>query len=184
MVVVVDGWHSRLAGGAARIQISRYIQQPRLFSSVSLPRFQHTLLIHMASVELDAKRFHRRARFLISQWKVSPCSWYSSLGFLLESFFSPLDDDLARILLNPSQHSHDPLTTSFSCAWQSPSNANLFQQTDAILLLIGDDDYDNPYRKSVTAEVSERRASMTLVLSSSRGSWLRMDLFTSVCICV
>ncbi|KAI9316735.1 FACT complex subunit-domain-containing protein [Dichotomocladium elegans] len=57
----------------------------------------------MATVELDAKRFHRRARFLISQWK-------------------------------------------------SPSNANLFQQTDAIVLLIGDDDYDNPYRKSVTAE--------------------------------
>lgn len=67
------------------------IQQPRLFSSVSLSlSFNTTLLIHMASVELDAKRFHRRARFLISQWKVSFCSCYPSLGFLLESCLSPL----------------------------------------------------------------------------------------------
>ncbi|KAI9495094.1 FACT complex subunit-domain-containing protein [Zychaea mexicana] len=36
--------------------------------------------------------------------------------------------------------------------WKSPSNANLFHDVDAILLLIGEDDYENPYRKSVTAE--------------------------------
>ncbi|KAI8148314.1 FACT complex subunit-domain-containing protein [Fennellomyces sp. T-0311] len=57
----------------------------------------------MSFSEADAKRFHRRARFLFTQWK-------------------------------------------------SPSNANLFHDVDAILLLIGEDDYENPYRKSVTAE--------------------------------
>ncbi|KAI7860506.1 FACT complex subunit-domain-containing protein [Circinella umbellata] len=57
----------------------------------------------MTFSEAAAKRFHRRARFLFTQWK-------------------------------------------------SPSNANLFHDVDAILLLIGEDDYENPYRKSVTAE--------------------------------
>ncbi|KAG0173480.1 FACT complex subunit spt16 [Apophysomyces sp. BC1015] len=55
----------------------------------------------MATVQIDAKRFHRRTRFLISQWK-------------------------------------------------SASNAELFHNVDAILLLIGDDDDENTYRKSVT----------------------------------
>ncbi|KAI7872577.1 FACT complex subunit-domain-containing protein [Spinellus fusiger] len=57
----------------------------------------------MTTIQIDAKRFHRRARFLISQWK-------------------------------------------------SPTNSELFQDTDAVLLLVGDDDYENPYRKSVTAQ--------------------------------
>lgn len=127
-------------------------------ASPSLAFNTHTLLNPMASVELDAKRFHRRARFLISQWKVSPCSFYSSLGFLLESFFSPFFGRRSRKDPFESVAAFTrPTNDVLSFAWQSPSNANLFQQTDAILLLIGDDDYDNPYRKSVTAEVSERR---------------------------
>ncbi|KAI8393680.1 FACT complex subunit-domain-containing protein [Radiomyces spectabilis] len=57
----------------------------------------------MATIEIDAKRFHKRARFLLSQWK-------------------------------------------------SPTNAELFQNVDALVLLVGDDDEENPYRKSVTAQ--------------------------------
>ncbi|CAO3587831.1 unnamed protein product [Absidia cylindrospora] len=36
--------------------------------------------------------------------------------------------------------------------WKSPSNTELFQNTNAILLLIGENDGENPYRKSITLQ--------------------------------
>ncbi|KAI9304410.1 FACT complex subunit-domain-containing protein [Cunninghamella echinulata] len=36
--------------------------------------------------------------------------------------------------------------------WKSQTNAELFQNTDAILLLLGDDDHQNPYRKSAALQ--------------------------------
>ncbi|KAI8089405.1 FACT complex subunit-domain-containing protein [Halteromyces radiatus] len=57
----------------------------------------------MPNFEIDIKRFHKRAKFLISQWK-------------------------------------------------SPTNTELFQNTDAILILVGEDDDENPYRKSTTTQ--------------------------------
>ncbi|KAI8985467.1 FACT complex subunit spt16 [Pilobolus umbonatus] len=55
----------------------------------------------MSTLQLDYKKFHRRARYLSNQWKNDP---------------------------------------------------ELFQNVDAIALIIGDDDYENPYRKSITLQ--------------------------------
>ncbi|KAG1380690.1 hypothetical protein G6F61_003829 [Rhizopus arrhizus] len=34
------------------------------------------------------------------------------------------------------------------------NNTEAFQNVDAIALIVGDDDYENPYRKSITLQVS------------------------------
>lgn len=89
-----------------------------LFFFNYLKKHTHT---YTMSLQLDYKRFHRRARYLANKWKVGRINTFISL------------------YTDPFAYQNDPET---------------FQNVDAIAVIIGDDDYETPYVKSLTLQVS------------------------------